>query len=136
MATTGLLNGTSLLVYSAGTAISATTSATITVNHDVRDATTKDSAGWEESLEGKRNWEISFEGMYAFDSTYGPDELDDLITNRSTVTVMFSTEVAGDTRYTGTAYLTSYEMTAGVEETATFSGTFKGTAALTVQTVT
>ena len=48
MATTGKLNGTLMLLYVDGTAISSTTSHSLSYEMATRDATTKDSQGYEE----------------------------------------------------------------------------------------
>lgn len=135
MATTGKINGTKLLVYVGSTAITHATKHTLELNMDTRDATTKDSAGWTETLEGKRNWTISGEAMFAFDATYGHDELTALIINRTSVTLKFSTEVSGDTYFTGTGWLKSCSADASNEETTTYSFSFEGTGALTKSTV-
>ncbi len=44
-----------------------------------RDATTKDSQGYEEVLESTRSWTIDFDGMEAFNDTYSYEELRSLI---------------------------------------------------------
>lgn len=137
MPTTGKINTTLLAVYAGGTKISHAQGGALTLEHSVRDVTTKDSGGWAENLEGLRSWNISANGLMAFDATEGTDELDDYLTGRSQVTVMFSTEVTGDTRYTGTAYMTNLSLDSpGQEETATFSCEFIGTGVLTVEAVT
>ena len=134
MATTGILNGTALLLYVDGTAVAHSTSHTLSVSHATRDATTKDSSGWEDALNGLRSWEASGEGLVAFDAAYGYSDLFALITARSTVTIKLSTEVTGDKYYEGSALLTSLEESAGTEENISFSYTFKGTGALTEYT--
>ncbi len=131
MATTGIVNGTSLLLYVDGTAVSHSTNFTINMTMETRDATTKDSSGWSDKLEGLRSWSIDGEAMMAFDATYGFDDLFALYNGRTSATVLFSTEVSGDKYYTGTGYLTSLSETAGVEDSATFSFTFEGTGTLT-----
>lgn len=137
MPTTGKINTTLLAVYAGGTKITHLTGASLSLEHSTRDVTTKDSAGWRQILEGLRSWNISGSGYMAYDATEGTDELDDYLTGRSQVTVMFSTEVTGDTRYTGTAYMTSLSLESpGQEETATHSFEFQGTGALTVEIVT
>jgi len=136
MPTTGQINTTLLAVYVGATKITYSQGASLSIEHSVRDITTKDSGGWSESLEGLRSWSISANGLMAFDATEGTDELDDLALDRTSVTIMFSTEVTGDTRYTGSAYMTSISLDSpGQEETATFSCEFVGTGALTAELV-
>ena len=134
MATTGILNGTALLLYVGGTAVAHCTSHTLSVSMSTRDATTKDSAGWSAALEGLRSWEASGEGLVAFDAAYGYSDLFALITSRAAVTIKLSTEETGDKYLSGSARLTSLEESAGTEESVTFSFSFEGTGALTEYT--
>lgn len=137
MATTSVINTTALAIYVDGTKVAEATGGSITIEHSPRDITTKDSGGWTELLEGLRSWSGSVSGLHAYDSTLGPDELDNYLLARSSATVMYSTEVTGDTRYTGTAYFTSLSLDSpDKEDNATFSGEFQGSGALTAETVT
>lgn len=139
MATTGKINTTLLKMYTGtapGTAVTHSTDATLSFSMATRDATTKDSAGYEEVLEGLRSWEISGTAMLAFDAANGVDELSVIALARTATTIRFSTNVSGDTFWSGTGYITSFEPSApGQEETATFSFSFKGTGTLTQGTV-
>ena len=63
MATNGVLNGTKFAVYAAGTKIAYATTASISINHNLRDTSTKDSGGWRDQLERQRDWEVSVDGM-------------------------------------------------------------------------
>ena len=67
MATAGVINGTLFGVYAAGTQVAYATSASISMNHNLRDTSTKDSLGWRDQLEGQRDWEVSVEGMLIFE---------------------------------------------------------------------
>ena len=87
MATTGIVNGTDLFVGvdvasgGGGTtfvAITHATSANITFSMETREATTKDSAGYSESLEGLRSVSVDVEAMTALDATLGYEDLYDL----------------------------------------------------------
>ena len=143
MATNGVINGTKFGVYAAGTKIGYATSASISMNHSLRDTSTKDSGGWRDQLEGQRDWECSVEGMVIFlDSAGGAisdvtmDELfSTYIATRTEFTLMFSTEVTGDLKWTGQAFLTSLSADTPNEDSSTWSGSFSGTGALTQATV-
>jgi len=65
MATTGIINGTDLLVFTGGTAITHSTSASISFSMETREASTKDSSGYRALLEGQRSFTIECEGMTA-----------------------------------------------------------------------
>jgi TP901-1 family phage major tail protein len=130
MATIGKVNGTLLRVYVGGVAVANTTSASIETSMSGRDTTTKDSAGWKEIMEGLREWTISGDYLFEEAAAYGYTDLFALITARTSVVLIFSSEVTGDKIYTGTAYLTSLSKEAPMEETVSGSYTFEGTGAL------
>lgn len=136
MASTGILNGTALLVYVDGVAISSTTSHDLEYTQALRDATTKSSGAYEESLPALRSWSISFDAMVAYDDTEGYKQLRSLIAARTEVTLLFTSLESGDPQWSGKAYLENVSKTAGVEESVTMSGSFKGTGELTETTIT
>ena len=143
MATNGVINGTKFGVYAAGTKIAYATSASISMNHNLRDTSTKDSSGWRDQLEAQRDWEVSVEGMLIFvDGSGGAisnltmDELySTYIATRTEFTLMFSTEDTGDIKWSGQAFLTSLSADTPNEDSSTWSGSFSGTGALTQATV-
>ena len=134
MATTGVLNGTSLLMYVGGVAIGSATTHSLSVQMSPRDATTKDTAPWAVNLEGKLSWSASGSGLLTFDDTYGYDELMTLIAARTSIVLKLSTEVTGDTYWQGNARLTSLTQDSPVEDNTTYSFEFVGTGALTAYT--
>ena len=143
MATNGVINGTKFGVYAAGTKIAYATSASISMNHNLRDTSTKDSDGWRDQLEGQRDWEVSVEGMLIFlDSTgsaIAGTTMNELYTSyiasRTEVTVKFSTAITGDVEWEGQAFLTSLSTDTPNEDSSTWSGSFSGSGALTQGTV-
>ena len=130
MATTGVVNGTNIGIYIGGTKVAKATSGSISVTHSPRDATSKDSSGWSESLEGLREWSIEGEGLFAFDASYGYVDLEGVLTARTAVTVRFSTESSTDEYHEGTAIMTDLSADTSTEESATYSFSFQGTGAL------
>ena len=143
MATQGIINGTEFGVYDGSTLVAYATSGSVSINHSLRDISNKESSGWKEQLEGQRDWEMSCEGMVAFlaagGGAIGGKSVDELFTSylatRTVLTVMFSTEVSGDLKYSGSAWLTSLSMDAPNEDNTTYSMSFSGTAALTQASV-
>ncbi len=137
----GQLNGTDLGVYIGGTLVAYSTSATINVNHSPRSTSNKEDGGWETAMEGYRNWDVSCDAMYAWldpaGSAISNETLSEIftayITTRASYTLTFGTtgSTAGDTKYTGTAWLTSASLSAPNEDTATFSVSFQGSGELT-----
>ena len=135
MASTGILNGTLAKIQVAGTTVAHLTSNSLTFDMSTRDASTKDSNGWREALEGQKSFSGSAEGFFAEDASYGYEDLYDVFTARTLVTVTWTTDVVGDMEYAGSRYITSLERTDGLEESSTFSVSFEGTGAITQATV-
>ncbi len=145
----GILNGTDLKVYitpdgGSATLIAYATNATININHSTRSISNKESSGWEESMEGMRNWDVSVDAMYAWldadGSAIGGLTLSELfsvmIETRAKASITFgvTSTSSGDTKYAGDVWMTSSSLTAPLEDSSTFSASFQGTGALT-QTV-
>ena len=144
MASTSIMNSTDVVMQiseDSGTTydiIGRATSASLSVSMETRDTTTKDSAGWQENLEGLKSWSLSGDGLvtYSISGDYDtPDDLFTLLSNRTLVKVKFGSETSGEIDYTGDAYLVSYEQEAGVEENVSFSFGFTGTGVLTQASV-
>lgn len=131
MASTGKNNGTLIGLYVGGTKISHLTSNDFSVEHSTREASTKDSAGYREVLEGMRSASFSADGYFAEDATYGYEDLYDAWVARTALTVRWSSAVTGDQYYEATAYLTSLQTTAPLEDTQTFSASFDITGTIT-----
>jgi predicted secreted protein len=137
----GQLNGTDLGVYVAGTLVAYSTNATININHSPRSTTNKESNGFEENMEGLRNWDVSVDALYAWldpsGSAISNETLSEIFTGYLATRTKFeltfgvTTTGTGDTKYVGDAWLTSISLTAPLEDTATFSCSFQGTGALT-----
>lgn len=133
-----VLNGT-LYVFSVdGNAIGSTKNATLTLNMDTPEATTKDSGGYRELIAGLRSWSGSFDGLYDPTDANGVNDITSLWTSRSSFTVLFreTGSTSGTESYTGTAFFTSFEKSAPREDVMTFSASFEGTGTLTITQIT
>ena len=114
------------------------TSASLSVSMETRDVTTKQSACQDEFLEGLKSFTLSGDGLvvYTISGDFDtPDNLYNILNNRTKVKVKFGSTTSGEIDYTGDAFLTSYEQEAGVEENTTYSFSFQGTGALTQASV-
>jgi TP901-1 family phage major tail protein len=131
MATTGVLNGSDMIFYLDGTAFGSSTSHSINVTMATGDVTVKDNAGWRSKLEGMREWSGSAEGFVAWDDDFHAGEIFAYITSRTAITLIFSTDVTGDYYFTGSCYITGFDVTAPMEENTTMSLTFEGAGELT-----
>jgi predicted secreted protein len=138
MATTGILNGTNLLVYCDGTAIAHCTTCSLSKSADMMDISTKASLGWKKVKPGQKSWSVEVSGMVALDASYNFEYLMDLIINQTKVALKFksSNNISGDTYFTGDAYLASVSTDAPNQAVMTYSASFTGTAVLTTATVT
>ena len=135
MATTNVIN-TTLLKFqggnSGGTVVSRQNDVTFSVNHEPRDITTKDSAGWRELLEGLRSYEISISGLLAYDDTLSvytsSTGIDAILRARTQQTWILGTAVSGDVKLSGAGYWTSLEVgSPDQENNCTYSATLQGT---------
>jgi hypothetical protein len=141
MPTTNVVNSTSMALYTSanGTTwvkIGRLTDSNHSVQHSTREITSKDSAGWAEFLEGKREASFSASGFYAMSDTNAADALHASLITRDATFIGFSTGVTGDKRYRASVYITSVEISSpDVEDNVTYSVEFQVTGAVTVETV-
>ena len=109
-------------------AVAHSTSASISMNMDLRDSTTKSSAGYQENLGGLRSWELSGDAFVEIGAGDGNIEaLWDTWEDQAAVIVNFG---ATNMIYSGSALITSISIDAGVEENATYSISLTGTGQL------
>jgi predicted secreted protein len=149
MATTGVFNGTSLVVLIGTEVIGYATSCSLSLAIDTPDASTKQSLGWADEIGGQRSWSLTTDGLATVVpgtvATYiSTTELNNLAIARTAVQVKFTTvdnstvggvtPVTGDTIYSGSAFIESVDMTADMENPVTYSVSFKGTGPLTIGT--
>tara|TARA_R100000231_G_scaffold15402_3_gene16393 strand:- start:15798 stop:16220 length:423 start_codon:yes stop_codon:yes gene_type:complete len=139
MATTGVFNGTNLIlkfhnVEGSVAALGHSTSATLSLSADLPDATSKDSSGFNEVIAGTRTGEISFEGLVAYDDANNAIEAADYLIARTKLFWTFGTTASGDKIYKGSGFLSSVEMSAEMESPVTFSGSITVTGAITTAT--
>ena len=113
MATTGKVKGRALLLYVNGNAITHSKSADLTINSNMIESTTKDSAGWQEYEDaGNKGANLSTDALMALDATYGVSEIFTLLAAGTTVTWRYSTNVSGDKYFTGSAKVMSLNISA------------------------
>jgi len=134
MATTGVFNGTNLIITVEGAAVGHTTSCTLSLSNDLPEATTKDSSGFQEVIAGVMSGEISFEGLVAYDDSANAIEMADYLLARTQLTCVFGTAESGDDVYTAEGFLSSVEMSAEAESPVSYSGSITLTGAITKST--
>jgi len=144
MATTGVFNGTSLVVLVGSEVVAHATSCSLSFSVDLPDSTDKQSGGWTEHIGGVKSWTLTTDGLATVDpaataSYYTTSELMTAIAARTAVTVKFTTvsgttPVAGDRYWSGSAFIDSMDITADMESPVTYSVSFTGTGELTQST--
>ena len=142
MATSGVFNGTALLVKldtSGGTpaTVGHTTSCTISISNDLPEATSKSSSGFQEVIAGVISGEVSFDGLIMYDEAgtiKNAIDLADFLIARTKLAVNFGTTETGDAVYSASGFLSSVEMTGEMESPATYSGSITLTGTITKTT--
>jgi predicted secreted protein len=142
MPTTGIFNGTSLVVLVGTEVVAHATSCTLSISADLPDSTTKQSGGWTDHIAGLRSWSITTDGLATVEPTgtsYVVGDIFSALNGRGTVTVKFttangSTPIVGDLIWSGSAFVESLDLTADMESPVTYSASFTGTGVLTQAT--
>jgi len=134
MSTTGVFNGTNLILTVEGATVGHTTSCSMSLSMDTPEATTKDSNGFSEYIGGVKGGEVSFEGLVAYDDSANAIEFADYLLARTQLTCVFGTAETGDAVYTAEGFLSSVEMSAEMESAVTYSGSITLTGAITKST--
>ena len=129
------INGTDLLVYVGSVPIAHSTSCTLNIVQDLPDATTKDSGGWADHINGLKSWSIDADALVDYSGSYGTEELFDNLSDGDNLTVKFSTEASGDSYWSGTVSVASLPITADMESPVSYSVSFTGKGALSRTTV-
>lgn len=135
------INGTNLVVLvDTGTGgpqeCSFSTDCKISIDMGTANATTKDSAGWDEIIPTNGKWSIDCNGMVDFHPSSGVHNIADLyaaMVGKTAVTVYFqlASQITGDQSWWGVAYITKLEQDAKDKDIVSYSATFDGTGALT-----
>ena len=134
MPTTGVFNGTNLVLQVEGNEIGHTTSCSLSLSNDLPEATTKDSNGYAEHIAGVISGELSFDGLVAYDDTTNTIQLNDFINARTQITCVFGTTTTGDAIYTAEGFLNNVETSAEMESPVSYSGSITLTGAITKST--
>lgn len=111
-------------------AIAHATSCSLSVNMDLRDSTTKSSAGWQYNLGGLKSWELSGDAFVEVDgSGLNSEEIFALMIGDQDDGIDCTFGISGMT-YSGKAFITSFSVDAGVEENVTYSISLTGSGIL------
>ena len=116
------INGTNVLLYADGTVIALQRGLNINTEQDLPDATTKQSAGWAEHINGQRNSTVNFDALYSTTGLSAKD-LITYITGRKSLLMA----IVGGISYPviGEVDVSSISLTGNKEEPAALSGNLK-----------
>lgn len=131
-----VINGTDLIVKvgvaSSEVVIAASTGFTLTVNQNIIDSTTKDSAKWAENLDGNRSWTVSCDYLYdpAGTKTF-VDLVDEIIADTNEMSIVCgAVGTAGDISWTGKVRIDTTSINGNDNDAAGGSVSFIGNGAL------
>lgn len=136
-----IFNGTDLILKvspsQGGTDVKLmhSTSVSLSVNVDTIDVSTKDSAGFRDIIGGQKSFSLSADGLMDFATGGSDTEVDELFTQmlgRTPVTFIFGIADPSAYNMSGSGFITSIEVTGGVEDAPTYSVSIEGTDTLTV----
>jgi predicted secreted protein len=124
------VNGTSILLYietapGTWTPIAGSTSANISIDADLPDATTKDSGGWAESIHGLRSLSVDVDGLHDDAGTLTDDDLAQLVIDRTPV-MWRMMGTSGTIFYQGEGKIGSYSKSADMEQPVGFTVSITG----------
>lgn len=133
MATTGIVNGSLICIYVEGVKVAYLLSNSSSKSRATRKTSNKDSGQFETSLAGLISTGYECNGLMVEGSSYVT--LYDLFIAGDSVTVMESSGVTGDIKYSQEAIITKLDRDNPHQENSTFSVSFEGTGDITKATI-
>jgi TP901-1 family phage major tail protein len=131
-----IYNGTAQLLKlgaaSTEEALIQLTNCSMSLNADLFDTTSKESNGWKSVMPGLRDVTYSGEGLADFTASatkYTLTEIFAAYNNRTLLSVVFTNTV---NTFTQSGYISSFELSAPMEDVATYSIEITGTGVLTL----
>ena len=117
--------------------------ASISFSNSLIDVTTKDSDSWDEMISGRKSFTISTDGLADFDdvaSATSTEGFSDIAIAGTRVFFEFQRPTTGlssgdQLGWTGQAFIESFEVSGGTDDSVTYSVSLKGTGALVKSTV-
>ena len=133
--TVGTVLAKNMKMYFGTVALTCQVDVSIAGSTNMFETTCKDSGANAAFLPGTKSWTASGSANFADDATLGFNTATTGIfaewDSQSTVSVVFQTGAIGDTKYSGTAYVSSWTMnSSGNDEAVTYDFELQGTGAL------
>ena len=130
MATTGTVKGNLVGVYIADGAdpvgydlIACGTNASLNITNDMIETVCKDNDGARSVLPGQQSINITIEGLTAYNNV-GRTQLFASVKDKTQLTLRYGSGVTGDPYVQVNAYITSFEETAPLNDSTSFSVSF------------
>lgn len=127
MATTGTVKGNLVGVYIQDGAtydlVACGTNATVNISNEMIETVCKDNDGARTVLPGQQSITMTVEGLTAYDNV-GRTELIDAAIDKTELTLRYGSGVTGDPYLQVDAFITSFEESAPLNDSTTFSVSF------------
>ncbi|CAM3876721.1 phage tail tube protein [Cohnella lubricantis] len=112
------------------TALAKVKEATLSIEADTIDTTNFDTDGWAENTPSFRSWSVDAELLYVPDDESQESLEDALFENAPVTVVLYPKDSPSAKGYKGTAFITSYEIGAPVDDAVSISATLTGSGKL------
>jgi predicted secreted protein len=130
MATSGIINGTSMAVYISETKVAVLTGNSLALSWPTRDTANKDSGSWMTKIPTRGNWSISGTAFFQFLTSGGYLSLFTAMTAKTLIAVEISGNTSTDHYWHGFGYITDLSADFPDDEASTFNFTVEGTGQL------
>lgn len=128
-------NGRDLLLLKDGVAVAHATSVNFFIDRDLPDASTKNSSGNAEHIQGQFSWGGSIDGLIDYSSSYNAANFPALVEAGTQFTAKWELQNISSTNYyEGTVSVNHYEENGDNEAPVSYNATFVGDGALTIGT--
>lgn len=136
MATTGIVEGNSLLLYIGTDPIVCTTEASFDFSREIIESTCKDNNGARQIKLGGTSGSFTVSGLWKFDGAYQIDDLMTAFLAGTELTARWTTDETGDFFLEADVYITNISGASPVNDNVTFDATFEITGPITKGTET
>ena len=131
--TVGTVLAKNMKLYSGATAITCQVDVSLAGSTNMFETTCKDSGANAAFLPGTKSWTASGSANFADDASTGIFAKWDAQTS---VSIVFQTAATGDTKWSGTAYISSWTLnSSGNDEAVTYDFELQGTGALAMAVI-
>lgn len=118
---TDVILGTAFLQSIDGDTILCSTTSSLNITNAEIETTCKNNNGAYTAKPGQQKWQIQISGNVVFDNAYGLKDLNPLIKNGTTFTVLFGTENSDDPAWQGDGFISNFDQQADMNNPATWS---------------